>query len=86
MPDNLTAKQVEFLARMLADLELHSFLRQPMPRTSTPPPSPERQKALGRLRDLKRLRDGTTYEGERSNAQAAMDRLMAKHGITDREI
>ena len=52
----------------------------------TKPPNPERDKALATCRDLKRLRDGTTFEGERSNAQAAMDRLCAKHGIGEREI
>ena len=58
--------------------DLRAFKRQPA--------NPERAKALTRLRDLKRLRDGTTYAGERDNAQAAMDRLMAKHGITESEI
>lgn len=41
---------------------------------------------MQRLRDLKAMRDGTEYEGERENAQSAMDRIMAKHGIDATEI
>lgn len=33
------------------------------------------------LRRLEALRDGTTYEGERRNAQSAIDRTRAKHGL-----
>lgn len=48
--------------------------------------NPERSKALATCRDLKRLRDGTTFDGERAAAQAALDRLMGKHGIGEGEI
>jgi len=82
----LHRQREEMLARLLADVfsaeQLRAFV-QPQ-RVNTP--NPERIKAVARCRDLKRLRDGTTYEGERSNAQAAMARLMTKHGITEREI
>lgn len=46
---------------------------------------PEREKAVARYRRLKSLRDGSTFISEKANAQAAMDRLKAKHGIDDRE-
>lgn len=61
--------------------------RQPdMFRRPKEEPNPERVKALNRCRDLKRLRDGTTYPGEKRNAQDAMDKLQARWGIKDREI
>lgn len=56
------------------------------PKEPTTPEEIERNKAIDKCRDLKRMRDGTTYAGERANAQAAMDRLQAKHGIRDSEI
>lgn len=61
------------------------MFRRPAPREETPEEI-ERKKAVERCRDLKRLRDSTTYDGEKRNAQAAMDRLQVKHGIKDREI
>lgn len=51
------------------------------------PMTPERAVALKRCRSLKRLRDdAAATEGERTNAQAAMDRIMAKHGIAAGEL
>ena len=50
------------------------------------PANPERDKALDKLRNLKRMRDGTTYEGERRNSQSAMDAIMKKHSIAEHEI
>lgn len=50
-------------------------------------PDPERKKAIERCRDLKRMIDNAAaYPGEKANAQAAMDRTKAKHGIADHEI
>lgn len=61
--------------------------RQPdMFRQPKPPADPERLKALERCRDLKRLRDSSTFAGEKRNAQDAMDKLQARHGIKDSEI
>lgn len=48
---------------------------------------PSRAKALQTCRTLKDIATRpTTIEGERANAQAAMARLMAKHGIAESEI
>jgi hypothetical protein len=49
-------------------------------------PNPERTKALATCRQLKALRDGSTFPGEKRNAQDAMDKLQARHGIKDGEI
>lgn len=55
--------------------------RPPAPRT------PERTKALKRCRVFKdMISRASTNEGERNNAKAAMQRLMAKHEIAEREI
>ncbi len=42
--------------------------------------------ALARARSLKAMIASTTYEGERANAQAGLDKLMAKHGFTERDL
>lgn len=55
-------------------------------RPAPTPSSPERRKALTQLRAIKRLRDGTTYDGERNSAQARMDTIMHRHGIAEHEI
>ncbi len=41
---------------------------------------------LARARSLKAMIASTTYEGERANAQAGLDKLMAKHGFTERDL
>lgn len=41
---------------------------------------------LARARSLQRMIAGTGYEGERANAQAALDRLMRKHGFLERDL
>ena len=38
-------------------------------------------KTMDQIRRLEALRDGTTFEGERQSAQAAIDRILAKHGV-----
>ena len=55
-------------------------------RPSAPPPPRHDPRVMNQLLNLKRMRDGTTFDGERANAQAAMDRIMAKHGISEGEI
>lgn len=51
----------------------------------SPPPTPERRAAIDRIRSLQRMVDSSTYEGERANAKAAIQRLRDKHGITPGE-
>lgn len=55
-------------------------------RAAPPPVSAERQAALDQCRKIKRLRDSTTFEGERAAAQRRMDGIMAKHAIAAHEV
>ncbi len=59
--------------------------------TGTGIPNPMRGKTLERFvrtkaLALKRMIASTTFEGERINAQAALDRLMEKHNFTERDL
>ncbi len=51
------------------------------------PPRPRIDRnVLARARSLKRMIASTAYEGERANAQAGLDKLMAKHNFTERDL
>lgn len=70
-------------------LDFEAFARHyvDMPRPAfVSPERPERQSALEQCRKIKRLRDSTTFEGERGAAQRRMDGIMAKHGIAAHEV
>lgn len=61
----------------------HIFRESPPP---PPRPTAERTAALDKCRKLKRLADSSTFAGERDNADARRRKLMAQHGILEREL
>lgn len=90
--DDLLEQYAECLRKMRED-QIEALLRDlyaagfgNLTRAPAPPPDPERTKALRRVRLLKRLADSTTFPAERLNALEAMQRLIVKHAITEREI
>lgn len=65
--------------------EQAGFAREFGTRTPPQPQTPARRAAIDRIRALQRMVDSSTYEGERANAKAAIQRLRDKHGILSHE-